>query len=340
MSPAQVVVAVLTFGRDDGLRGILDALACQDVPPETTVVVLTVDNNPAPSARPVVEVARIAHADDGLTFDYAHQPRPGIPVARNTALDRAAARGADALVFIDDDTRPEAHWLVNLVQAWRDSGAQLVAGSSRRTVHTTHDPWVDASHHFDDTFVPVLARVRRSVTRAAWTLPSAPTENLLLDLAFLRRSGHRFDERIGLGGGSDLLLTSQVTRSGGRLAEARDAVVVGTVPAERYTRTWVLHRARQRGNGLQRVAWLRSRGTAERARVTARGAAIGLGALALGGIAAVGGRVVGSLPLRAQGEFAFWYGVARLAACIGVVYLAYGRTERRWGIDASPDGMP
>ena len=77
----------------------------------------------------------------------------------------------------------------------------------------------------------------------------AATNNLLLDLAQLRTLGIRFDDRFGLTGGSDTLLTHTLVKRGAQIRWCDDAVMRETVPVERATRRWALRRTFRTGNG-------------------------------------------------------------------------------------------
>jgi glycosyltransferase involved in cell wall biosynthesis len=73
-----VVVAVCTRGRPASLARLLASLVAHA--PQARVLVI--DNDPHGSARPTVEAAVGA-------VSYIHEPRVGIPQARNAAFDAA-----------------------------------------------------------------------------------------------------------------------------------------------------------------------------------------------------------------------------------------------------------
>lgn len=232
-APPRVVVAVATFRRPGLLDRALPGLVAQAgaVGGLARARVLVVDNDPAGSAREVV-------ARHGVT--YVHEPAPGIAAARNAAL-RAAA-GADALVFIDDDEVPTDGWLAALVGSWRSWGCAAVAGPARRTFDAPLSGWVRASAFF-----------RRVSHPTGTVVAGAATNNLLLDLHVLRAAGLAFDDRFGLTGGSDTLLTRTLTRDGHRIRWCDTAEVLDPVPADRATRGWVLRRAFRTGTTWSRV---------------------------------------------------------------------------------------
>ncbi|MFT4228695.1 MAG: glycosyltransferase family 2 protein [Microbacterium sp.] len=229
-SAKSVVVSLATFRRPAELRAILPALIAQVEDAGYPARIVVVDNDPAGGAREVVD----ALASSEL-LTYLHEPRPGISAARNAALDNA--RGDDAIVFIDDDEMPEDGWLDALVSYWLAERPTAVAGPVRSIFSgDPPDPWVASSGVFSR---------RRLATGTV--IRGAATNNLLVDLGFLREHGLAFDDHLGLVGGSDTLLTYQITTAGGVIHWCDEAEVSEVVPASRLTRRWVVRRATRTG---------------------------------------------------------------------------------------------
>jgi glycosyltransferase involved in cell wall biosynthesis len=111
-------VIVCTRDRAARLPMCLDAVEAQDYPDYEIVVV---DNAPATDAvadlvaarRPPVQLRRIV------------EHRPGLAWARNTGL---AAAGGRIVAYLDDDERPDKHWLAELARGF--TVASGVAGVS------------------------------------------------------------------------------------------------------------------------------------------------------------------------------------------------------------------
>lgn len=87
---------------------------------------LLVDNNPEPSARPIY--GEFYKGKPG----YVHSPRPGIPMARNAAIEAALRADAQYIAFLDDDEVAPEHWLMSLLEAVEASGADAVQGGVRQ----------------------------------------------------------------------------------------------------------------------------------------------------------------------------------------------------------------
>jgi succinoglycan biosynthesis protein ExoM len=253
----RVTIAVLTYRRPDDLAAGLPMLVTQAEsaagggPPGTgyLVEVLVVDNDAAGSAAAVVD------ALGSSSVRYVVEPEPGIAAARNRALDEAGQ--ADLLVFIDDDERPHEGWLRNLLETNARTGAAAVAGAVVSEFETDPDPWLAAGEFF-----------RRRRLKTGTRIDVAATNNLLLDLAAVRRLGLRFDVDFGLTGGEDTLFTRALARGGETMVWCDEAIVTDWVPAARLTRRWVLQRAVSTGNTVTRVAIRQASGPVE--VVTAR----------------------------------------------------------------------
>ncbi|TFV52997.1 glycosyltransferase family 2 protein [Blastococcus sp. TF02A_35] len=308
-TPTAVTVAVLTFRRPEDLEAVLPLLvrhAAEVRAPGCAAEVLVVDNDAEGSAR---EVVRRFEADG---VRYVVEPTPGIAAARNRAL--AEAQASDVLVFIDDDERPHDGWLRHLLDTWRGTGAQAVAGAVVSEVSGEVDAWARAGDFFRRRRLPTGTRI-----------DVAATNNLLLDLSFVRGHGLLFDERFGLSGGSDTLFTRRLVADGGLLVWCDESVVTDRVPAERLTREWVLRRAFRSGNSSSRVDVVLARGRGARAAARVRAVVRGSLRLAGGGARWVLGAVLRDELHAARGLRTAARGSGMLAGAGGVVYQEYRR---------------
>ncbi|MGP5056277.1 glycosyltransferase family A protein [Brachybacterium paraconglomeratum] len=312
-----VVVGLATYRRPALLAGLLPRLleqieaAAEDLAEDARLGIVVVDNDPDGSAKAVV---------DGVgdqRIRYVIEPSPGISSARNRVLDEAA--DADVLVFLDDDETPHAQWLVHLLKTHREHDADAVCGPVHAVFDGGEDPWIAAGGYY-------LGQ-RREGMRTGEVLGRAATNNLLLDLAEVRRIGLRFDARFGASGGEDSLFTGQLTASGGRLVLCAEAVVDDLVPRERNRRGVNLARVRAQAGTHVRVEQELARTRGERLRGTGRWAVIGSGQVLKGGALVLGGRVTGDLRRRAQGELRVARGLGALGGCLGAVASPYARTD-------------
>jgi len=306
----RTTVAMLTFRRPGDLADALPMLVDRVAEVEGAEL-LVVDNDEEPTARDAVA------AWQG-SVRYVHEPRPGIAAARNRAL--AEATGSDVVVFVDDDERPDPGWLGALLDAfdaYRSADCVAVAGPVLSVFDGPVDPWIEAGGFFTRLRHPSGARVR-----------VAATNNLLLDLPWLRERGITFDEQFGITGGSDTVLSLRIEQAGGVIRWCDEAVVRDVVPPSRATRSWVLRRAYRMGNTGSRAEVHVTRGLP---RVRARAVMVGRGLVRVagGGARAAWGVLTRSARHRARGVRSAVRGAGMLTGAFGIVYAEYVRPAAR-----------
>jgi len=229
----RVVIAVPTFRRTEQLRELLPELLDQANSIDPPAQVVVADNDPDGSARAVVR-------DCPESVRYVHEPRPGLAAVRNRLLDES--RDFDALAFIDDDEKPAAGWLAELVSAWRLYGCAAVSGPVRSVFDNQPEAWIATTAVF------------RRPQHASGTLRTGgASNNLLLDLRWLRQAELRFDPAYGESGGEDTKLMHSIVAAGGEIRWCDTAEVTELVPPERQTKQWVRQRLIRTSNSWARV---------------------------------------------------------------------------------------
>lgn len=304
--PLSCVISVLTYLRPDDLAALLPELIAQASRSDEKIVIRVIDNDPLGSA-----TSSVATYPD-LRVEYAHEPTPGIAAARNRALSLAS--GADLLIFIDDDERPCTDWLQGLLSLYRERRPAAVAGRVVSKLSPDLDPWIVAGQFFD----------RRSL-RTGSQITVAATNNLLLDLAVVRKLGLTFDDTFGISGGSDTLFTRRLSASGAVLLWHEEAVVVDVVPPSRQTRAWVLQRAFRSGNSWSQTAIAMETSVWRRWGLRGQLTSAGLLRLAGGAVFAASGFLFGSLHRRARGRRILNRGLGMISGAWGHRYLEYRR---------------
>ena len=306
------MVAVLTYRRPDDLVAVLPLLERQVAGLGSGGQMLVVDNDPDGGARVVVETH-----PSGAAVRYVHEPHPGIAAARNRALAVAEAEQVDLLVFIDDDERPVEDWLRLLIETYDRDRPAAVVGPVVSEFAVQPEAWITAGRFFDRRRLPTGTEVT-----------IAATNNLLLDLAQVRALGLTFDERFGISGGSDMLMTRRLTAAGGRMVWCDEAIVIDVVPADRSSRTWVLRRAYRSGNTWARTSIVLADGRLGRLLTRGRLCAQGGVRVAAGAVRLVVGAMVASQAHRARGRRTVARGAGMLSGAFGLVYVEYGRDGR------------
>jgi hypothetical protein len=199
-----IAVCVCTRARPQMLRRCLAWLRRQhgDAAHFRMKLVL-VDNNPEPVARPIYEECWGAEAPG----EFVHCPRPGIPMARNAALEAALRSDADFIAFLDDDEIAPPHWLKSLLQALEESGADAVQGGVRKL-----PAGQDVA---SDTF--------SSGAACTWEVcQSLATCNVLFKARLAASPlALRFDETMQFTGGSDREFFMRARKRGAKLLRVR-----------------------------------------------------------------------------------------------------------------------
>jgi succinoglycan biosynthesis protein ExoM len=314
LAPPAVLIAVPTYRRPDDLRRLLLALEpvvahATDSGAAVRVDVLVIDNDADGSALAVVD-GRI----DGVSA--VNEATPGVAAARNRALDESGDH--DVLVFIDDDESPAGiDWLTRLLETARNAGAHVVAGPVTTVVDGNLDPWIEAGGFF--------ARRHRAHVPTGAAIDRAATNNLLLDLAFVRESGVRFDDRFGRSGGEDSLFTSQLHRAGARMVWCAEALVRDHLPEARRSRAHALERMRGMAAAGVRVGIVLAPTRRHRAAVRMRAVLAGGARIGAGAAKCATGAVVQSQRLSAVGCRDVMRGVGALEGAAGHVRIHYGK---------------
>ena len=189
------------------------------------VEIVVLDNG---ATRTRVDAGTVGHL--GATVHVV--PLPGLAQVRNAAIDLLDVRHA-ALIFLDDDECPEPTWLLAMLDVHARFDATVVVGPVRVETPAGSPGWLG-----DGSF---------------WrTYPERPdgplvgkaySGNTLLDVAFLRRTGLRFDVAYDHTGGEDTDFFRRLRDAGGTVAWANGAAVTEQLDAERASLRGALHRA-------------------------------------------------------------------------------------------------
>jgi succinoglycan biosynthesis protein ExoM len=223
------LIGVCTYRRPAMLSNLLAACGKLRPIPQTSLALLVVDNDPAASARAIVEVARRSMP---MPVHYRLEPARGISNARNRVLTEATALGADYLALIDDDEVMKPDWLIELYSLLSETGADAVGGPAYWDLPGDAPAWQHA--------LPTSPRYEglygdRKKSKA-WIYPS--TNNVLMKSRIYREFGTRFDGRFGMTGGEDTDFFRRAKEAGARYAFTRKAAVLETIPPSRLTLHW------------------------------------------------------------------------------------------------------
>lgn len=235
MIAASITVAICTRDRYHVLPRAIESLLAQRTAPQR---ILVIDNSPDTHAARAFAARFAGRA--GL--DYQVTPATGISMARNAALE---ATRTPILAFLDDDAAAAPDWVAELLRAFEASGddAAVVGG---RVVPEWESPQPAWLH-------PELLGYLSLVDWGGGLRPAQPTEwfagtNIAYRAEALRQAGG-FSERLGRGGGSDLLSNEETEAArrmearGGRRFYQPAACVTHLIPSARLTQNWFRKRA-------------------------------------------------------------------------------------------------
>ena len=214
-APKLALLCVTTCKRPRMLDAALASLELAGVADGWTAKMLVLDNDSEETARPVFEAREETAA---FPIRYAVEPRRGLSVVRNRAIDEALSENADALVFFDDDQVAHPDCLRFLLEDMEKSCADIVNGLASRVWPGGVRPW--------------WAPKDRRPSKNGMEKTDACATNLT---AFASRviSQMRFDERFNLTGFEDIEYTRRATGKGFAVFHADRARADETIPPSR-----------------------------------------------------------------------------------------------------------
>jgi succinoglycan biosynthesis protein ExoM len=221
----RVMVAVGTYRRNEALERLLEALRRNSVGlgDSAQLGVVVVDDNPDGSARSVCD--RFVDAFP-LGLQYRHVGEGNISRVRNVGLETALPL-SDWIAMTDDDCEPVDDWIASYLTAQRATGADALTGPCVLQAPPGAPSWLSEQPFFEDAQFrfPDLAEMN-----------VAATNNSFFRSAFFsERPEIRFDDRLGVVGGEDMVFFRTAHAGGLRIRFSEAAVVIGHESAERAT---------------------------------------------------------------------------------------------------------
>lgn len=229
-----LTAAFCTYNRAARLPALVAALRAQQCP--VPFDILVVDNNSSDDTAVVLE--RLVQ-EPGAPLRYVHEPEQGIPYARNRAIEECLARGADYMLFMDDDELPAPGLLAAAVDALEREEAECAGGRVEVVFAPGARPaWLS------DELLGFLAEIDHG--REAFWIKDRSTPLWTANIAYRMEIFHRdpslrFDHRYNrrgqaIGGGEDGILFRGMLERGLRIRYRPDMVV------RHYVDDWRLKR--------------------------------------------------------------------------------------------------
>lgn len=239
-----IAILICTRGRPNRLQDCLDSLLAMDVPPTVDPIIVVVENDDQPACHGLV-LKLMAGASAKWQIKYSHEPRLGIPIARNHALDVALELDAEWVAFIDDDEVATPGWMRAMFDASLKVSADVLHGPVDFVYPATVPAWVEQ---------------KKLKQRATGTqLATAYTNNVMMKASLASSDGLtlRFDESLRFTGGSDTDYYCRAADRGAVICWVDEALVQEPVTPERLTIGWQTKRAMRVAANNTSLHWRR-----------------------------------------------------------------------------------
>jgi len=234
----KIVITACTYKRPQGLKDLFKSFKDLSVPDDIDLNIRIIDNEPDPAAKGLVE-------DLGKTIPwptfYIHEKDPGIAPARNRAL--AEAKTDDYLVFVDDDETVSPQWISELWRVQNVNNAHFVQGPVTLTTENPENAWWTHTKLFALKSFP-----DHTPRSEAWS------NNVMIDMSFVRKHNLQFDPSLRFDGGEDTLFFQTMTANGAKGVFAENATVYELQPESRLSWKWALTRQFRNGNTRAMIA--------------------------------------------------------------------------------------
>ncbi|MAI89705.1 glycosyltransferase family 2 protein [Ponticaulis sp.] len=233
MTRVHTSVVIPTVRRLDSLARAMDSVIAQQGVDPASFELLVVDNDPAGSARPVVE----RYGNARIPVRYIHEPNPGVANVRNTAI--AAVKGQH-VAFLDDDQSAPDGWLKSFIALHEQYGPAITFGPVETSLP---DENIRHARYFRKFF-------SRTGPEASGVFDEFyGCGNSYLDLAQMPKGEYLFDPKSNETGGEDDILFSTLEAQGHKFGWAADASVYEHVPESRLKLRYTLRRTFAYGQG-------------------------------------------------------------------------------------------
>lgn len=240
----KIAIGVCTRGRPEGLMALLTSCIPLKIPDGYVPVFIIIENDAAKSLQSIVDDFAKERSDGEIIYD--NEPRLGIPFARNAILDAALQNECDFLAMADDDEVVDSDWLIALKHELSTRNLDLVGGPVRilpvPSEASQIQRWIGRG--LVHRFAKLEARALKKHCNGEDHRVVIVTSSWLVSLDFVRAHGLRFDDSLGLSGGSDTRFYRQFIAYLGRSGWAPKAIVHEQWPLSRLQPRYQFCRAR------------------------------------------------------------------------------------------------
>lgn len=230
----RLVMCICSARRRDLLRSCIASFQDLVVPDNWDVQLLVVDNNAVPECQ--AALADLV-SELPLSARVVHEPDPGIPQARNRAIETALEYEPNFLAFIDDDEIIDRNWLEAMVKAHEKYNGEVYTGPVYPLNSSDSSVWTRKR------------RLRRRERATGLRRRVAATNNVMFSSGLVTREGRnlRFDERLRYCGGEDTDFFTRAYLQGVEIIWVSEAQVHEHVPPHRQTFSYQVRRSFREG---------------------------------------------------------------------------------------------
>jgi glycosyltransferase involved in cell wall biosynthesis len=215
------------------LARLLKELGRQETAGLFTYSIVVADNDRLQSAAPAVSEFAAASP---IPVRYCVEPRQGIAMARNAAMENATG---DFVAFIDDDEFPVPGWLLTLFKTCGQFAVDGVLGPVKPHFDEEPPKWlVRGKFHERETYPTGLA--------VDWR--NGRTGNLLFRRSIVTADSQAFRPEFLAGEDQDFF--KRMIAKGHSFVWCDEAVAYEVIPPSRWTRSYLLRKALFQGSCL------------------------------------------------------------------------------------------
>jgi succinoglycan biosynthesis protein ExoM len=228
----KISICICTRKRQKGLTRLLSSLENLEIPANSSVKILVVENDLKNYSEDIV---REWIAKSKFELRYYLECQQGLVFARNRSVKEA--EGSDFCCFVDDDQVVAADWLIELIKCQVEFNSDGVWGANPPVFNKEVPSYIRQFYRPDSFLFDYGAIVHNAYTNC-----------LLLKKNILDKFEEPFDLRLNFSGGEDIYLTSQISKLGGIIRNNPKAIAYEIISESRTSIKYILKRCYRNSN--------------------------------------------------------------------------------------------
>ena len=230
MKMTDISICVCTRKRQEGLKKLLDSFIEMQIPSDTQVSIVIVENDVENHSEYIVNEFSYKST---IKINYLLETKQGLAFARNTSVK--GADGSTFCCFVDDDQIVANDWLIELMRCQKEFNADGVWGTNPPLFEEKVPDYI-TRFHTDSEF------------NYGDIVKEAYTNCLLLKKEYLDKIEGPFDVRLNFTGGEDCYITNIITKMGGVIRCNPNAKAFEIIPKSRTKIKYIIKRTYRTSN--------------------------------------------------------------------------------------------